>query len=579
MPNIYASLTLIASQNPEFVKDYVFTDPTPNLYAAMSNPGSCMAMVHREESLNATLNANSEGSASYTFSSDIDFLGPVYVVIRAPILVNQCSINVNNVGAASVAGKKRFIIPGESDRPGSMVESGGTLKDHIIAEDTNLHVLDINFGSQGAGFHNSGKAPLDQNEGDDYSSYYNDYSAARFIRSASLTMSDETILSTVTHDALVAVNELFRSNSSKYHNTLGHFRWSQSSSGNTTSYDETMRRELKLRALRSQTWIVELPFFMDVTGLRRPFPAALLRHRTATSDVRHPLKLEIVFSPLSELICNGSSNVGGKSSIVCDKDASSASVNTVTLPHNQVSDSSPAAHYAMLNTKQSFEPKHFSVSLIVTEIIADAESMQEFVAQGPYKMVYSRFSTLSTGSAKHNAPAEIDLSKLARPLSSLIWFPRLQMDEYRMHWYRMRGMLDQLTGRTSRAIVKNTLSVEDFKFADSEGALLDKVVPSRFACRVPEFKEIYMYSFATLNPFEVGSESMSRILPGSVNMGVVKKASLRCEANSNVFTDNTGSDGINPSSSYGGSPAVHITVLAVEHSVLSFDGPNVRLLI
>ena len=104
-------------------------------------------------------------------------------------------------------------------------------------------------------------------------------------------------------------------------------------------------------------------------------------------------------------------------------------------------------------------------------------------------------------------------------------------------------------------------------------------MPSRFASRVPEFKEIYMYSFASLNPFDVGAESMHRILPGSVNMGVVKKASLRCEANPGVFTNNLASDGINPSSSYGGSPAVNITALAVEHSVLSFDGPNVSLLI
>lgn len=383
----------------------------------------------------------------------------------------------------------------------------------------------------------------------------------------------------MTHDALVAVNELFRNNSSKYHGTIGHFRWSQSSSGSVTSYDEAMRRELKLRALRTQTWIIELPFFTDVNGLRRPFPAALLRHRTQTSETRHPLKLEIVFSPLSELVCNGSANVGGKSTIVCNTDNTDTAVNTATLPRNQVSNTSPAAHYAMLNTDQSFEPKHFGVSLIVTEIIADAQSMQDFAEQGPYRMIYSRFSALSTGSAKHNSPAEIDLSKLSRPLSSLIWFPRLQMDEYRRHWYRMRGMLDQLTGRTSRAITKNTLSIEDFKFADSEGALLDRVVPSRFACRVPEFKEMYMYSFATLNPFEVGAESMSRILPGSVNMGVVKKAMLRCEANPDVFGDNTASDGIDPSSAYGGTPAVHITALAVEHSVLSFDGPNVRLLI
>ena len=141
-----------------------------------------------------------------------------------------------------------------------------------------------------------------------------------------------------------------------------------------------------------QTWIVELPFFTDVNGLRRPFPSCLLRHRTKTSETRHPLKLELVFSPLSELICNGSNNVGGKSTLTCDIDTSSSAVNTVTLPRNQLNNTSPAAHYAMLNVNQTFNANHFGVSLIVTEIIVDSESKQDFLDNGPYKMIYSRFS-------------------------------------------------------------------------------------------------------------------------------------------------------------------------------------------
>ena len=174
MPNIYASLTVIASQDQELVQDYLFTEATPNMYAAMSHPGSCMAMVHREEPLNATLNSGSDGSASYTFSSDIDFMGPVYVVIQAPILVNQCSIEVDVNGAAAGGGKKRFIVPSAADRVGSMVDSGGALTNHIL--DEGVEKIKIDFGSQGSGFDSGGKSPLDQNEGDDRAAYYGDYS-------------------------------------------------------------------------------------------------------------------------------------------------------------------------------------------------------------------------------------------------------------------------------------------------------------------------------------------------------------------------------------------------------------------
>lgn len=568
-----AALALIASNGDDeesYVDDFVFCEPTPSLYAAVSEPGSSLAMIHREVQLSTNFSLTDSSTATYTYSSDVDFHGTTYVVIKAPILVNQCSVGVNADGAAS-GSTKRMILPIAGERPGcnSSAVSGN------IANETGSD-LGIDFGSQGSSF-DSGSGILDQNNNDDLCAYYGDYSGARIVQQAVLTIDDSIVVSSVTNNFIVAVNELYRNNSGKYHDTLGHFRWSTSSMGTVNSYDEAMRHELKVRSLRQQTWLVELPLFTDLQNINHAFPTGLLTTTSAaldgtTSTTTHTLKLTITFSPLNELIVNGSNNVSSTSTVTCASGASA--VNTITIQDTGTSNTSALA--ANITSVGTFNTSHFQASLIVTEIVIDAESMADFLEGGPYKAIFPQATELSQVTATSSTTAEVSLGSLTKPVSALIWFPRLKMDSYRNMWYRMRGMPDQVSGRFNRAIANNKLTVGSFTYADSDGALLDKVMPSKFAARVPRDIEMYMYSFGTENALNGSPGSEKRIVPGSINMAAFSTAYLKCTPNPNIFTNNSGTGGLDVADgTYGGSPSLTVTAMAVEQNVLTIDGASV----
>jgi hypothetical protein len=577
--SLTSALALIAGDGVDdesYISDFIFTEPSPSLYAAMSYPGSSLAMVHREVPFSAPVqfDLTSTSTASYTFSSDVDFHGTTYVVIKAPILVNQCTVGVDVDGVAGGV-VKRVVLPASSERPGC---NSAAMSGNIVPE--NGSGLVITFGVDGTGF-DSGGGILDQNNNDDISAYYGDYCGAHMVQAAELVIDDIIVVSNITNSFIVAVNELYRTNSCKHHDTLGHFRWSTSSMGTVNSYDEAMRNELKVRCMRQQTWLVELPLFTDLQNINHAFPTGLLTTVQETRDgtlstTVHSLKLTVTFSPLNEAIVNGSNNVSSTCTVTCATGESA--VDTVTFVKNaDTSNSSNLA--ANIASVGAFNTSHFQASLIVTEIVVDADSMSDFLDGGPYKAIFPQATELSTQTAASASDVEVNLSSLTKPLSALIWFPRLQMDTYRNMWYRMRGMPDQVSGRFNRAIVQNTLTIGSFKYADSEGALLDKVMPSKFAARVPRDIEMYMYSFCTKNAMNGGPGSEKHLVPGSVNMAAFASASLNCTPNKNIFADNTATGGLNMASSttFGGPSALAVTVLAVEQNVLTIDGSSVSM--
>ena len=570
-----SALALIAGNgddNGSYIEDFIFSEPTPSLYAAVSDPGSSLAMIHREVPVSVQLKLTDTSTATYTFSDDVDFHGTTYVVIKAPILVNQCAIGVDDAGAASGA-VKRVVLPVSGERPGCNTSA---VTGNIVEEDGAS--LGIDFGANGAGF-DTGSGILDQNNNNDLCAYYGDYSGARMVQKAVLTIDDSIVVSSVTSSFIVAVNELYRTNSRKYHDTLGHFRWSTSSMGTVNSYDEAMHNELKVRSMRQQTWLVELPLFTDLQNINHAFPTGLLKtvHEApngALSTQTHHLKLTITFCPLNELVVNGSNNVSSTSTVTCAGGASA--VNTVTFMDTGTGNTSALA--ANIGSTGAFAPSHFQMSLIVTEIIVDADSMGDFLDGGPYKAVFPQATELTKATTTSAANAEVSLGSLTKPLSALIWFPRLQMDTYRNMWYRMRGMPDQVSGRFNRAIVQNTLTIGNFTYADSKGALLDKVMPSKFAARVPRDIEMYMYSFGTKNALDGGPGSEKDIVPGSVNMAAFSMAFLKCKPNPNIFADNSATGGLNMAGgTFGGPPALAVTVLAIEQNVLTIDGASVYM--
>lgn len=565
-PSGFSSLMSLASS--EYIDEYVLDEPTASLVSAMSSQ-SALAMVHREVSCSWQLKLDEETTFSRPIEAG-DFLGPMFLVIRAPALVNATQAVTTADGTAG-SGNYRGVVPADADRPGELTNGSGP-EDYMLKENE--------FTTAGWSFSSGTTFATEQVAADDFAAYYTDYAPARLIKHARILLNGSMELFKVTCDWIVLVNELYRSSSYKYHETLNHVHPVFSGDAQKADDDE-IKRELKVRALAPQTWVVELPFSfgMDVT---KAFPRTLLRKSWEDEQgnpitAENTLSLEVACYPLNTIVCNGS-NIGTSSTLTAASGA--VAVNTVTLNEDRGSNTSTFAKNMNGTLLSKFDTDRFKISVITTEIYVDADTLSTFHDSDKHSMLITQLKQLPTVSSKKTGPLKIDTSSLSSPVLSLYWFTQLNRDTFRNMWYRMRGLIDQVTGRPVKTLKECEIGVGNQVYAHSSSALFDKIMPSKHASQIPRYKDIYMYSFATESPFSASSQQA--VPPGSLNFAALKGSAyndsyIQVWPDAAVFEDNSATDGINAKTGYGPAPSVTVNAMAVVINKLTVDGTEVTL--
>ena len=550
-------------------------DSAPSLFHACSRSGSAIAVVHRHTVLPVQLSATAESRATYTFDPGADFIGKIYLVVHVPVLINQCAALTDAAGRAL---QPRYIVSADADRPGSFL--GPRLEGVVVKEGAPQCTLHADSGAAGA--------LLDQNAACDYAAYFTEYAAARLVAGARLVADGVTEVSALTCDVLAAVNELFRSFHSPTARGLGRART------HIGGEDAATCADLKARSLQTQCWTVPLPFFSHGEA----FPNALLRrrlrqrHRPTSEDAGEgeddrdaerdgnededgerdstlmvtSLQLELTFNPMYQLVCNGSNTLPSNVSIT--ENSGHTPVRTITFPDTPHSDTSAFAYHATAaaaaaSTNSAFDPQHFRVELLVEEFIVDPECLEDlFYANDRHVFACSRFRPLPPVTIEAGTPeltASIDLSHIRGGLEALVWFPQLQMDSYRHMWYRMRGMVDQVAGHATRALVAHSVTVGNHA----------RHVPVHTHAPWGRFtdKEIYVCDLVAAG----GSTGGFRV-HADAYYGCAEHDALMCRANANVFANNAATDGFDMRAGQcGGPPTVTVLAFAVERQLLAFQ--------
>lgn len=574
-PNGFSSLiNLAASERVEAV----LSGPLSTVVSAMSKASSSLARVHRETACEWPLKLNEEVVHTKDIVSG-DFLGPMFLIIQAPAIVNMCQQKVTAAGVADAAQTYRAIVPSDADRPGTFSTAVAT---YMLKEN-------LNDGNVAITYSNGSSFAAEQNAADDYAAYYPDYAPAQLIKSARIMLNGSTTLFEATGDFVVVNNEMHSTTSCMYYEDLNHVNPAFRGTDNK-SLDLEIIKELKLRALEPQTWIIKLPFDFS-SSLTSAFPRTLLRTSSVNEAgeltfVDNTLTLEVTFNPLNSIICNGS-NVGTASTITAGSGA--VGVNTVTLNDSRGSGSSTFAANVDGRLLSDFKVERFRSSLLLTEIYLDVETLAGFHAlrdqPGGVRMLVKQIKTLPVVSGDStSAPLTIDLSSLSAPVTSLYWFYRLGRDTYRNMWYRMRGMTDQVTGRSLKAITSSELVVGGQAYASRSFVLFDRIMPAEHAVQRPENKDIYMYNFAAENHSGGNApSSSSAVAVGAMNFDALRNSELSTSylqvwVDPAIFANNSGTGGINATANYGLKPSISVHTLAVATYVLSFTPEGITLL-
>jgi hypothetical protein len=541
-----------------------------DLVRACSLPGRAVAVVRRHVDLAVRLSATSCATATYTFDANADFVGRLHLLVHTPVLANQCSVPTTETGsvagAADQGASLRCIVPADADRPGSF--AGPRFAATVIKEGVPGCEVHVDFGTDGRRFREGGP-PLDQNAACDLAAYYTEYAAARLVASARL-VADGHEISALTSDAIAALCELLHESHTARAGTYaapsqatgtgtsagaGANTWSNGASrcGNAFAHlgpDAAITADLKVRSLQVQTWTVPLPFFPHGEA----FPNALVRRRSVRDveacDPKTSLRLEIQFRPLYELVCNGSATVPSNSALTTH--GGQAPVRTVTFPAVEGACTSAFAHHMLGPNKgrrAKFEPAHFRVQLVVQEFLVDPDSLRDMYADARHLVSCTRVRPLDVVTVEnpHDPVVRVPLQPVQGGLQTLVWFPRLRMDAYRHMWYRMRGMVDQVTGQVSCALAAHSVSVGGHTYGPH--------VWEKARCTD---KEIYACDFGASGVW------LSPPVPECQD-------ELVCRVNANVFADNSPLDGLDATQGLGGPPAVSVLAFALERQVLQFE--------
>jgi hypothetical protein len=581
---------LAASLNHRYhVSDTVgpCTAPAHTLFHACSNPEAAVALVRRRVYLPVTLSTDTTSTVTYAFEPDVDFVGAVYLLVHAPVLVNQCAAPTTScgsaLGTATLKGIRRCIVPADADRPGSF--AGLQLDEAVVKEGVPGCALHADFGDAGAQFgsvHQPAKSsPLDQNATQDFAAYFTEYAAARIVRSARLVASGVEV-SALTCDVLAAAHELFHTkDAASARGAAG--AWNDKTFAHL-GQDADMKAALKVHSLGVQTWRVPLPFFPKGEA----FPNALLRHYPVTNEnssnhaknANAPatsLRLELTFSPLYELVCNGSDTLPSNARLTAAH--GQVAVRTVTFPAHATDTSAFASGALALRADQAeqaeqaepaeeaeeaeeadFEAEHFRVVLEVHEYFLDPDSVRALVSgEGRRTYTCARVRPLEPLELQDPRQGRVSLSSVEGLLETVVWFPRLRMDAFRHMWYRMRGLVDQATGRATHALA-DLVVIGNYTFV---------------GLRAHTDKEVYVCDFAgaiNSNPMgAVMSNSMGAIAPPTLACCPVSDTdALHCAASANVFADNSATGGLDPTRGCGGPPAVTVLAFAIERQTLEF---------
>jgi hypothetical protein len=154
-----------------------------------------------------------------------------------------------------------------------------------------------------------------------------------------------------------------------------------------------------------------------------------------------------------------------------------------------------------------------------------------------------------TAENPHDPVVRVPLQPVQGGLQTLVWFPRLRMDAYRHMWYRMRGMVDQVTGQVSCALAAHSVSVDGHAYGPH---LWEKA-------RCTD-KEIYACDFGASGVWLPREPSANE-----------RQDELACRVNANVFADNSALDGLDATQGLGGPPALTVLAFALERQVLQFE--------
>ena len=559
----------------------VLEAPLATVISAMSLAQSSLACVHREVVCESVLKLDEEA----TFSKPIecgDFLGAMFVIIQAPAMVNMTQQKTSATGSIGATLNYRALVPSDADRPGETL-NGSNVANYMLKENAADQV--------GITYSNGSSFATEQNITNDFAAYYPDYAPARLIKLARLIVNSSLVLYEATSDLIVLANELLCSTSSKYYQDLNHVEPSFSASAR--SDEAEIVRELKVRSLAPQTWIVKLPFSFAFS-IQQAFPLTLLKAaHAATLESQEALAtnvltLEVTFNPLNSIICNGS-NVGTSSTLTAANGA--VSINTVTLNTDRNTNTSAFAANVNGNSLTTFRPERFKTSLVLTEMYVDAATLFAFQSRrnastsgtsgtsgtGLQMFVTQLKALPSATAASSSVPLNIDLTSLDCPVTSLYWFYRLSRDEFRNIWYRMRGMNDQVTGRCVKGLTACELVIGDRTYTGKSSVLFDRIMPVEHAQQLPKYKDIYMYNFS-VEPASA-AWSAAAIPVGALNFNHVRGMScfLQVWVDPAMFEDNTTTGGINAKSGYGGSPTVTVHAMAVATQVLTFTNQGVYL--
>lgn len=567
-PSGFSSLMSLAAS--EYIDEYVLDEPTASLVSAMTSQ-SALAMVHREVSCDWSLKLHEEQTFTKSLTAG-DFLGPMFLVIRAPALVNMTQAVTTAAGAGG-SGNYRAFVPPDADRPGELTAGGGP-EDYMIKENATATNVSWSFGS-------ATTFAAEQTAQDDFAAYYTDYAPARLIKHARIMLNGSMELFKVVSDWIVLVNELYRSSSYKYHESLNHVRPTFQGVA-LKSDDDEIKRELKVRALMPQVWVVELPFSFGME-LTKAFPRTLLQRSWEDEDgnqvtAENTMSLEVCCNPINSIVCNGS-NIGTASTLTAHTGA--VAVNTVTLNEDRDTNTSTFAKNVNGRLLSTFKTDKFKISLITTEMYVDAETLGAFHDGDKHEMLITQLKQLPSGfTTSSSNPIKIDTSSLSSPVLALYWLTQLNRDTFRNMWYRMRGLVDQVSGRPVKVLKECEIGVGNQVYAHSGSALFDKVMPSKHAAQIPRYKEAYMYSFATESPFSASTQQ--GVPPGALNYAALKGSAyndsyIQVWPDPAIFANNTATDGINATTGYGAAPSVTVNAMAIAVNKLTIDGTEVTL--